>query len=348
MAEGLRADPDFSVVSLRSCRVCGLTEKLLMCASCKSVYYCGKEHQVADWKLHKAACREMKRTIALLSDQLSDKTVPACLSSRNVVVTEPACDDSRACTFYVDTNPDTDEARSASEFWQYAEPFSTGDLSRSLAACSVDAALVPTTSSGSLSSTHSSSGSLHSLHHTDSQSSASSGSLACSHSSTSSLGSNSNPDMTGHEFLKAKILPKSKRHKHFNQVNSGTRRHSHGDANRPDQANKTLADYVVKCLNDYGICVVDNFLSEEKGNKILNEVLELQQAGIFKEGQVVNRRDVTHKVRGDQITWVEIGDLGRDYIGLLIRKLDSLLMACNGRLSRYDINGRTKVCILCI
>ena len=37
------------------CRVCGET-KTMKCAQCKVVAYCGKEHQKADWKVHKRVC----------------------------------------------------------------------------------------------------------------------------------------------------------------------------------------------------------------------------------------------------------------------------------------------------
>ena len=392
MADGLRARDGGTVSAVRSCRVCNATEGLSMCASCKSVFYCGKQHQVADWKDHKATCKEIKRSRELISaapenmaanqnvfntaalcQQQSEQTA-TCQQSRlgNVLVTEHKLESSHshsyedpgACMFYVDTNPDPDQDKTASSFWQCGdtEAFSTGDLSSSLLAACADEHIQKRDSSSSLSSAYSSSGSVHSLggglHHTDSQSSASSNSIGIgrsfsSFSSTSSLGSScpsSGSDMTGfdNQGPRRKILKQKRLHKDLSSIH-GNRRPSHGsmDQNRPvaaaDQSNKTLSDYVVKCLNDYGICVVDNFLGEEKGNKILQDVIEIQHAGSFKEGQLVNRNDTSRKIRGDQIAWVEIGDSRGDNIGVLVRKLDSLLMTCNGRLSKYDINGRTKV-----
>ena len=40
--------------ALEGCRVEG---KLQSCARCKSVWYCGREHQVQDWAVHKAECK---------------------------------------------------------------------------------------------------------------------------------------------------------------------------------------------------------------------------------------------------------------------------------------------------
>ncbi|KAH6959925.1 hypothetical protein BKA56DRAFT_599820 [Ilyonectria sp. MPI-CAGE-AT-0026] len=38
------------------CKVCGKTEGIKRCGRCKVVGYCGKEHQKADWKVHKKIC----------------------------------------------------------------------------------------------------------------------------------------------------------------------------------------------------------------------------------------------------------------------------------------------------
>ena len=44
---------------------CGACEPALgafsLCAACKAVAYCGKEHQVQDWASHKAACKEARK-----------------------------------------------------------------------------------------------------------------------------------------------------------------------------------------------------------------------------------------------------------------------------------------------
>ena len=42
------------------CGVCGET-KAMKCARCKVVAYCGKEHQKADWKVHKKICASLAR-----------------------------------------------------------------------------------------------------------------------------------------------------------------------------------------------------------------------------------------------------------------------------------------------
>ncbi|PVH90184.1 hypothetical protein DM02DRAFT_68156 [Periconia macrospinosa] len=47
-------------VEVLPCKDCGVT-KTKKCARCKVVAYCGKEHQKADWKVHKRACASLAR-----------------------------------------------------------------------------------------------------------------------------------------------------------------------------------------------------------------------------------------------------------------------------------------------
>ena len=44
------------------CRQCGLkdNDKLLQCSQCKQVFYCCRDHQVADWPEHIKECWELK------------------------------------------------------------------------------------------------------------------------------------------------------------------------------------------------------------------------------------------------------------------------------------------------
>ena len=38
------------------CKICGRREGVKRCGRCKVVAYCGRDHQKADWKLHRKAC----------------------------------------------------------------------------------------------------------------------------------------------------------------------------------------------------------------------------------------------------------------------------------------------------
>ena len=64
--EGLRSACDKCITlidqppatSVHSCAFCGVGGKLFKCTRCHSAWYCGRDHQRADWKLqHKLACK---------------------------------------------------------------------------------------------------------------------------------------------------------------------------------------------------------------------------------------------------------------------------------------------------
>jgi hypothetical protein len=51
------------------CAVCqGLAK--LRCSACKNVWYCGKEHQKEDWKIHKAKCEFFSNDIIFALQQI--------------------------------------------------------------------------------------------------------------------------------------------------------------------------------------------------------------------------------------------------------------------------------------
>lgn len=42
---------------IKACVVCSAATGVTCCSGCKFVYYCGKEHQTANWELHKQVCK---------------------------------------------------------------------------------------------------------------------------------------------------------------------------------------------------------------------------------------------------------------------------------------------------
>ncbi|KAJ8246130.1 hypothetical protein GJAV_G00263950 [Gymnothorax javanicus] len=111
---------------------------------------------------------------------------------------------------------------------------------------------------------------------------------------------------------------------------------------------KLALEYIVPCMNKHGICVVDNFLGEQIGMCILEDVRALHQTGKFTDGQLVSQRsDSTRDIRGDKITWIEGREPGCQKIGFLMSRMDDLVRHCNGKLGSYRINGRTKAMVAC-
>lgn len=111
---------------------------------------------------------------------------------------------------------------------------------------------------------------------------------------------------------------------------------------------RSLDDIVTRCMNEYGICCLDNFLGEETGSAILKNVVALHQSGQFTDGQLVNQRsDSTRDIRGDQIVWIQGDEDGCEKIRFLMSRMDDLLRQCFGKLGNYRINGRTKAMVAC-
>ena len=111
---------------------------------------------------------------------------------------------------------------------------------------------------------------------------------------------------------------------------------------------------VIRDLNNWGVCVVDQFLGFEKGSAVLDEVLNMHSAGMFKDGQLVSNKagaSDLKTIRGDQIAWLDGKEKNCQIIGTLISKVDAIIMRANkmdnnGKLGEYTINGRTKVSYL--
>lgn len=112
-----------------------------------------------------------------------------------------------------------------------------------------------------------------------------------------------------------------------------------------------ICSYVIRDMDKYGVCVVDKFLGKEKGIAVLNEVLDMYGAGLFKDGQLVSNKASANDlktIRGDQIIWLDGKEQQCQNIGMLISQVDAIIMRANkmhsnGKIGNYTINGRTKV-----
>ncbi|KAF4083521.1 hypothetical protein AMELA_G00142980 [Ameiurus melas] len=111
---------------------------------------------------------------------------------------------------------------------------------------------------------------------------------------------------------------------------------------------KLATEYIGPCMNKHGICVVNNFLGEELGLGVLEEVCALYTSGEFTDGQLVSQRsDSIKDIRGDKITWIEGKEPGCEKIAALMSRMDDIVRHCNGKLGNYRINGRTKAMVAC-
>ncbi|XP_045605445.1 uncharacterized protein Hph isoform X2 [Procambarus clarkii] len=112
---------------------------------------------------------------------------------------------------------------------------------------------------------------------------------------------------------------------------------------------------VMSDLNKYGVCVVDQFLGEERAEQILKEVGALHSCGVFQDGQVVSRQvqdQARGMIRGDKITWVTGSEPNCTNIGKLVTRVDSVVAKVNkhqdaGKLAHYNITWRTRAMVAC-
>ncbi|XP_051813741.1 egl nine homolog 1 isoform X2 [Acanthochromis polyacanthus] len=107
---------------------------------------------------------------------------------------------------------------------------------------------------------------------------------------------------------------------------------------------------IVPCMKYYGICVKDNFLGPQLGDRVLEEVEVLNRSGKFRGGQLVSQKSIpSRSIRGDQIAWVEGKEPGCESIAALMAHIDEAVMysAANGQLGSCVINGRTKAMVAC-
>uniref|UniRef100_A0A182IXU5 hypoxia-inducible factor-proline dioxygenase n=1 Tax=Anopheles atroparvus TaxID=41427 RepID=A0A182IXU5_ANOAO len=122
------------------------------------------------------------------------------------------------------------------------------------------------------------------------------------------------------------------------------------DSESLDEACRSL----IRDMNEYGVCVLDNFLGQERGLQVLDEVTGMYSSGVFRDGQLVSNRggkNLRH-IRGDKITWIGGKEPGCSSIGHLINRVDAVITNCkrmknNGKLGRYNIKERTKAMVAC-
>lgn len=136
--------------------------------------------------------------------------------------------------------------------------------------------------------------------------------------------------------------------KDFNEITLQTSSHFQ------DDYLEEMCHNVIQDLTDYGLCVLDNFLGAQMGKKVLKEVLQIENLGLFRDGQLVStkgkNKEELKTIRSDQICWVHGKEPEFPNIGYLVTQVDSVIMKANkmpnnGKLGSFNINGRTKASI---
>lgn len=111
-----------------------------------------------------------------------------------------------------------------------------------------------------------------------------------------------------------------------------------------------ICQFVVRDLEKYGICVIDNFMGPERAESIHRSVSSMYHSGVFVEGETVSSSlETTRNIRSDKIAWVDGTEKNCVDIAFLISTVDAIIMNSvrimrgNGKLGQIAIGGRTKV-----
>ncbi len=76
-------------------------------------------------------------------------------------------------------------------------------------------------------------------------------------------------------------------------------------------------------MNSNGVCIVDDFLGDRIGERVVQEVKRIHQSGNMQDGQLVSQK--LHKskaIRGDKIAWVDGTESGCQNIGYLLTRME--------------------------
>nr|CAD7574979.1 unnamed protein product [Timema californicum] len=299
--------------SVLCCAVCGTSERLLRCSRCRIVYYCSKEHQTEHWRRHKVSCGKslIDKTKGFISEHGVNTT-------QNVEIANGKVSTSDA------SSPDTWDLQNKggeASSWN-TSPITYEGSSESEILNARTEILSPTL---------------------DFRNSASSNSPL----NTQLIGM----PCQGAECVMA---PKSangfKSFPEISLVGADSPPFLHKNSKYQQCILEEVCRNVIRDMDAYGLCVVDDFLGAEQGISVLNEVTGMYRTGVFKDGQLVSNKNTNDlkTIRGDQITWIDGKEKSCKNIGYLISIVDAIIMCANmmkdnGKMGDYTIKGRTKL-----
>lgn len=337
-----------NISSSSVCNLCGLGEHLYRCVRCRAAVYCSKEHQRQDWKVHKLVCasavsKEKANDIVNSDDKKKSSTIESGENWSIVSKLNVNCDENSS--------------------------------TKKLSLCDVAACSMPVASGTSQ---------CISLKKEINQEKESELNQICSSSSQQYsiedpkdiLGKPENPypknknlEKTIFDMGSVTLEPECSLTPET-QWQSPHENSSHQQSENPPFLHRSsninlsckeqlqgisvewmsqICQYVVRDLEKYGICVVDNFMGKDRAEAIYRSVVSMYSSGVFVEGETVSSSlDTSKKVRSDKITWVDGSENNCVNIAHLISTVDTIIMNSirmkgNGQLGQRTIGGRTKV-----
>ncbi|XP_011870561.1 PREDICTED: egl nine homolog 1 [Vollenhovia emeryi] len=367
LGDGVRGRSDAVI-----CAVCDRTDKLSRCSRCKVVFYCTKEHQRRDWKRHREFCATHPAATApaeepspaasaasagVVASELPSKRHPSLrgdhrappsalvpnlnLNRTSVVsdaswgsnVTEPR----RSEKHLAGSCAQQENGSSQEERKQNLKKKSNSGKARSGRNNKVDGWTSPITYEGS--SEDIILGAQAELLNPILEGSRIFDSLSKADLGSAGQHRNGMKNLSEIQDQEEELLPPF----------------LHRNRSNLDELLDKICQYVIRDMDEYGVCVVDKFLGNERGLKVLNEVLNMYSAGLFQDGQLVSNKGGVNDlktIRGDEIIWLDGKEEQCDNIGTLISQVDAIIMRANkmhnnGKIGNYTITGRTKAMVAC-
>ncbi|XP_063627578.1 egl nine homolog 1 [Cydia splendana] len=355
---------------LACCAVCN-QRTVRRCSRCLSIYYCNTDHQRQDWKRHKPECVPRTPKQGPRNEKIGGVSTSTAEAVRIGEVKDDATHGGASCGPQGVSTPDgsatSDTRRSKSSKKKNAIKEGSVSVSKqnAVGTSGVNSGAVPKNQSVISSVlcaskdkdkvnsaiTYEGSSEQEILSESAQQLSA----VEFSTASTTVKTPKSEPNMLAVAGYSGEQAP-------MKEYPEGTVRNSSAPFGQPqnsfymDPSDQwyNICQQVIRDMTQFGVCVLDNFLGQERGHLVRNEVLKMYRSGIFQAGELVANPGSTdaHTVRSDRITWIDGKEPHCFYIKQLINQVDNIILRANkmpnnGKLGDYTINGRTRAMVAC-
>lgn len=333
------------------CNLCGLGDKLYRCSRCQEAVYCSKEHQRQHWKVHRLECvppqsetKEVRLTGTVKKITIGNEDEELLNISRlntNLGKSPSEIKTGDTATNNLSEIPDAVRSKSPLIQVQLENDFNPTTLKYQISDNTIKHQ--GDESEDMLRDSHSS-------HSYETNQKGLENTFIDMGSVTLVSDCSLRPETRWQSSLESIPIKQQANppflHRSFNIDLSTKQQLQHSSMEWLTQ----ICQYVVRDLEKYGICVVDNFMGKERAESIHRSIVSMYHSGVFVEGETVSpSQETTKNVRSDKIAWVDGTEKNCADIAYLISTVDTIIlnsirMKGNGQLGQRTIGGRTKVC----